>query len=140
LHILLFVNTDLSMGKKEQPSPTPISHQKLRDRLKRALLRFTASVQPAFYTDEATKNLSYRSDFLGFLRLGKYKDEIGRILKVCVGGPPVDGRYFTATLTEEKDQSFPNAIVTLKPGPANRSRAPRANRPEMRSQARPALI
>jgi hypothetical protein len=80
------------------------------------LLRFTANVQPAFYTDHETKFLSYRSDFLGFLRLGKHKDEIGRILKVCVTGPPLEGRYFTAALTREKDESIPKPIVSLKPG------------------------
>lgn len=79
-------------------------------------MRFVANVQPAFYTDHETKFLSYRSDFLGFLRLGKYKDEIGRNLKVCGTGPPVEGRYFSGTLTREKDQSIPKPIVSLKPG------------------------
>jgi hypothetical protein len=68
-------------SKKEQRSPNPISDQEIRERLNRALLRFVANVQPAFYTDHETKFLSYRSDFLGFLRLGRYKDEVGRISK-----------------------------------------------------------
>jgi hypothetical protein len=104
------------MSSKKEQIPTPISDQDIREHLRRALMRFTANVQPAFYTDHETKFLSYRSDFLGFLRLGKYKDEIDRILKVCVSGPPVEGRYFTATLTREKDESIPKPIVSLKPG------------------------
>jgi hypothetical protein len=103
------------MSSKKQPS-TPISDQDIREHLNRALLRFVANVQPAFYTDHETKFLSYLSDFLGLLRLGKYKDEIDRILKACVTGLPVEGRYFTATLTREKDESIPQPIVTLKPG------------------------
>ena len=102
LAYLAFRETDLSMSSKRERALKPISDQDIREHLNRALLRFTANVQPAFYTDHETKFLSYRSDFLGFLRLGKHKDEIGRILKVCVTGPPVQGRYFTATLTREK--------------------------------------
>ena len=101
--------------KTERPS-TPISDQDIRGHLNRALLRFAANVQPPFYADHETKFLSYRSDFLGFLRLGKYNDEISRILKVCLTEPPVQGRYFTATLTRGKDESIPKPIVSLKPG------------------------
>jgi hypothetical protein len=112
-----FCETHLSMSsKKDRITTTPVSDQDIRERLNRALLRFVAKVQPAFYTDHELKFLSYRSDFLGFLRLGKYKDEIGRILKVCFAEPPVEGRYFSATLTGEKDQSIPKPIVSLKPG------------------------
>ena len=102
--------------KNEQPSPRSISDQEIRDRLKQALLRFTANAQPAFFSDTATKHLSYRSDFLGFLRLGKYKDEISRILKICTTEPPVEGRYFAASFVRGKDDAVPNAIATLKPG------------------------
>jgi hypothetical protein len=102
-------------SKKQRPS-TPNSDQEIRERLNRALLRFVANIQPAFYIDHETKFLSYRSDFLGFLRLGKYKDEIGRILKVCGTEPPVEGQYFTATLRAEADESTPKPIVSLKPG------------------------
>jgi hypothetical protein len=111
-----FLKTDLLMSSKKERASTPISDQDIREHLERALLRFTATVQPAFYTDHETKFLWYRSDFLGFLRLGKYKDEISRILKICVAEPPFEGRYFTATLTREKDESIPKPIVTLKPG------------------------
>ena len=79
-------------------------------------MRFAANVQPAFYTEHETKFLSYRSDFLGFIRLGKYKDEIDRILKVCASVPALEGRYFSATLTLEKDQPITKPIVSLKPG------------------------
>jgi hypothetical protein len=39
-----------------------------------------------------------------------------RIVKVCVTGPPVERRYFTATLAREKHESIPKQIVSLKPG------------------------
>lgn len=103
------------MSSERQHPSMPISDQDIRDRLKRALLRFVANVQPPFYTDHEEKFLSYQSDFLGFLRLGKYKDEIGRILKVCVTAPPVERRCFTATVRREKDESIPKPIVSLKP-------------------------
>jgi hypothetical protein len=115
LAYLAFRETDLSMSSKRERALKPISDQDIREHLNRALLRLTANVQRAFYTDHETKFLSYRSDFLGFLRLGKYKDEIGRILKVCVAEPPVEGRYFTARLTREKDEYVPKPIVSLRP-------------------------
>ncbi len=51
-----FFETDLSMSSKR--TSTPISDQDIRERLNRALLRFAANVQPAFYTDHETKFLS----------------------------------------------------------------------------------
>jgi hypothetical protein len=110
------LKTALSMSSKKQRPSTTISDRDIRGRLNRALLRFTANVQPPFHIDHEKKFLSYQSDFLGFLRLGKYKDEIGRILKVCVTGPPLEGQYFTARLTRDKDESIPKPIVSLKPG------------------------
>lgn len=101
-------------SRRERPSK-PISDQDIRELRERALLRFVANVQPPFYTDHETKFLSYQSDFLGFLRLGKYKEEINRILKVCANEQSVDGQYFTATLIRVEDES-PKPIVTLKPG------------------------
>jgi hypothetical protein len=47
--------------------------------------------------------------------LGSIRTTFRRILKVCLTGPPVEGRYFTATLTPGKDECIPKPIVSLKP-------------------------
>lgn len=90
---------------KVKPSPPLISDQDVREHLKRALLRFAANVQPAFYIDQETKFLSYRSDFPGFLGSGK-KGGDHRTLKLCAAEPPIEDRHFTVGLTPVRRQLF----------------------------------
>jgi len=99
-------------SKKQRPS-TPISDQDIREHLKRALLRFAANVQPAFYIDQETKFLSYRSDFPGFLGSGK-KGGDHRTLKLCAAEPPIEDRRFTVGLTPANGDTIPNVTAGLK--------------------------
>ena len=83
-----------------KPTPTPLSESEIAERLKNALLRFVSYAQPAFHAQSTHDFRSYRSEFLGFLRLGKYKDDAERIIKICQKQEPIAEATTKKTRTE----------------------------------------
>ncbi|MEI6278158.1 MAG: hypothetical protein WCQ16_02090 [Verrucomicrobiae bacterium] len=94
-----------------------LSDEGIREKFRRAMLRFVAQCDPEFHEDETSRFFYDQSNFRGFLRLGPANREASEIWNVCLSDPVVEGNAFNYPAAGFSEAASRHGIRTIEVNP-----------------------